>query len=346
MRRGLLSCYAASFVASVLQVLYLPALSLYLSEMGYGAGEVGLISGGASLLYALGAASSGLATWRAGSRGVAVASSTLLSVSYLALAFLDERAAVLAAGLGMLSYALFWPSVELGVAAGGGNARWFSFSWSLGTVAGSLVVPLLLGADLRHVFLAFTGLAVAMAAAATRIPQERGERPAFEGVRRLWRTWLGAFTYAASLGGILVYYPLYVEARSLPAVYAGLLLFSVLAARTLAFMLVDPGHRALLAAPLLLGAGAIVPWAPPLLLVAAGAAVGAGEALVYSAALNRALEARGALYTGLFEASIGLGYAAGPILGGLAASFSLPAALAVPAVAASLMAVPAVMDRR
>lgn len=340
-----MSCYAVSFGASVLQVLYLPALALYLSRMGYGAGEVGLLSGGASLLYAVGAAFSGLATWRAGSRGVAVASLTLMAASYLALASLDGLAAVAAAGVGMLSYALFWPSVELGVAAGGGGVRWFSFSWSLGTVAGSLAVPALLGVDPRSAFLVFSGVSVVMAAVAAGVPQERGETPTLKGVRGLWRTWVGAFTYAASLGGLLVYYPLYVEARGLPAYMAGLLLFSILAARTLAFTLVGERQEALLMAPLLLGVGVLVAWAPAPLLVVVGAAVGVGEALIYSVSLGGALRARGPVYTGLFEASIGLGYAAGPMLGGVAAPFSLAAALAVPAVVAALTAVPLVVSR-
>ena len=341
MRRRVVALFFLSFLASVLQILYLPALSVYMARLGYGAAVVGVVGGASSLVYAVGAASSGLVRGRMGDWDVVKVSLVLMGVVYGLLPFIrGEELLLVVASVGMLSYSFFWPAVEGGVRREEGSVHRFSFSWSAGTLVGSAAAFLVVEVDPRVVFGAFFVAALAMAFAASFFGGEGvGEALSLHGVRRLADAWLGAFAYAASLGGVLVFYPLYVLRAGLSPVMVSVLLFSVVGARTLFFRVLGRVKVPLVLAPVLLAAGAAAPcfeWWAAVFFV--GFLMGWGEALLYVYALDRVFS-EGGEYTGFFEAAIGLGYAAGPFIGGLFPK-SLRVAVAAPvalAVAASIV---------
>ncbi len=327
-----------SFSASIIQVLYLPAFSVYASTRGVESWLIGVLSGGAMILYSLTAIAASPVIGRGSERGAAVISMMGLAASSLGL-WAGVPTFIL---LGMASFALFWPAIEACTASRKSSVHAFSFSWSLGSAVGATAASLTLLVDPALLFAAMGIAAIALSLTLFTVPPGEAQPATFSGVRGLWRAWLLAFAYSTSLGGFLVYYPVFVEAISAPPAYVSLLFSSIIWSRTLAFLTLSRLKRveeeAVHLSPLLLASGILVPYIlDPYTVALLGALTGFGEAVVYTKALGEVFD-RGSGYTGIFEASIGLGYAIGPLIGAPMSHTSLPAALAAPGVVASLSA--------
>jgi len=330
--------YAVSFAVSLLQALFLPVLSLYASQLGLGEAEVGAVVGASTFLYVPVALSSEAVLRRAGFRRPSSASLALIAAGFATLS-LARDPLQLAAGAGLVSlgYGLLWPCVEKAVSAHGGSAPLFSVSWSTGTLLGSLLIYPLLGLGFPRLYALCALAALALAPLPLKFEEGAGEvgRPRV-GPLGLWRSWVLCVGYSTSAGGLLTFYPLIAQRFGLPGYSVSLAVFSMMAARVLAFSALGLARPPpALGIPLLL-APVLAPLSPSLPLHALLAALaGAGQGLVYAAALEGVFEAGGA-YTSIFEASIGVGYSLGPLLGSTA-SLAGVEPLAASAAAATLL---------
>lgn len=353
-RRGgqLLLSYAISFSASVLQILYLPLLSVYALRIGIGEDKIGLISGVGALIYALVTPLAGSASSQLGVPRTLMLSLLALSASYAVLPYLrDAPSLAMISLLAYLSYALLWPSLESIIAQEGGSTSNFSASWSTGTLLGSALVSFLLQLPESMCFslLSASILPFIPLVARARVAHHRDEvrlSDAVEAAASLFNHLKLSFAYAASLGGVLAFYPLIVETRTLPVWLVSLSLFTMIGARTITFITYSLLPEAVKGRPIL-GALLLAPLATlpylnePPLVAAVSVLAGIGQGLLYTTALNEVFTkgGRGA-HTGVFESSIGLGYVSGPIIAGMASrvalELSIPAAVAV-AVTASLL---------
>lgn len=338
MRYTLAVSYVLSFTASVLQVLYLPTLSVIILRSGYSTLDIGLIGGVASIIYTLGSLSSGLVAKNLGEKNTIVASLTLLLVSYTALPFSRSWGSIaLIASLGLFSYSLFWPSIESVVSTNKGSVSMFSFSWSSGTLFGSTLASLLLIMDLHSILASYVAASAFMAIASLKASHTRSKphndisvRGVLEGVYRLAGSWKLSFAYASSLGGILAYYPVIVEVKGYPVWNVSALLFSMISARTITFFLYDRvkgDHLKPIYGTALLLAPLAIPFTPDALAVSfLGMLSGCGQGILYASSLEKVFateEHMRTIYTGLFEASIGLGYSLGPLVGGVFSQFTI-----------------------
>lgn len=328
--------YILSFVASVLQVLYLPTLSIMILHQGYTTLDIGLIGGISSIIYTLGSISSGLVTKRLGEKNTVAVSLLLLFASYITMPFSHNWESIaLKASVGLFSYSLFWPSLESIISTNHGSVSMFSFSWSSGTLFGSTLATLILIIDLRTMLASYAVVSALMVIASLEISHVRSKtsydisiNDIVNGIFRLVGSWKLSFAYAASLGGILAYYPVIVEVKSFPVWNVSTLLFSMILARTIIFFLYDrikgTSLKPLYGSALLLAPLAI-PFIPnTLAVVSLGVFAGCGQGILYAISLEKAFtteEHLRTVYTGLFEASIGLGYSLGPLIGGI---FSQP----------------------
>jgi len=339
-----------SFVVSVLLILHTPLVSVFMARLGAFPPTVGLLSGIGPVLYAVATPLFGIASGRLGERKMVVLSLVTLAAAYVALPLASTvfEVAVIAA-VSVIAYAAFWPPIESLFSRRGGSVSSFSTAWSSGTLAGSLLVsPLLL--VLRRAFWCMACLSAAMAFLSLLLGEssEREEtlslNDVVRGIRESPQAWAWAFSYATVLGAVFTFYPLIVELLALPSWYTSLVLFSLVGARTLVFSLFGRIPRALSSPHVgsaLLLLTALIPFARnPLALSLASATVGAGTGILYARSLASAFSSepgKRAVYTGLFESFIGLGYAAGPVVAGAASSLSLSAA--IPAAAALSVAV-------
>lgn len=328
--------YALSFGASVLQVLYLPLLSTYAAEIGLRTYEIGLIAGLGAIVYTITSPFSGSISSRLGERRAIALALLLLAASYASM-LLARNFALLAllAGLSLASYAIFWPAVEAGIAYYGGVPSTFSASWSGGTLVGAILASPVLEAPRALAFLSAASLSAALSILSAfmrdspRAVSTVGLLEIVEGVRRLHREWRLSFAYASSLGSILAFYPLLIDSYGLPAWFTSLTFFSMVGARTLVFLVYDKlpewARRRSIGIVLLSTAFTLPFLKREFTVTAVSSLTGFGQGILYSTSLKRALSSRdeSRVYTGLFEGSIGLGYAVGPAAAGLVASYSL-----------------------
>jgi len=346
----LLVSYAVSFTASVLQILYLPLLSVHALRVGIGGSEIGFISGLGALVYALVTPLASSASSRLGVARTAALSLLTLSISYATLPFLKSVTALtLISVITYFSYALLWPSLEAMIAREGGSSSNFSASWSTGTLLGSALASYFLQLPETMAFTLLSAtvlpflLLLVRAHGSSRVHQTELSDTLAAAASLLKHLRL-SFAYAASLGGVLAFYPLIVEAKALPIWLVSLSFFTMIGARTITFISYNVLPRAvkkqLSLGALLLTPLAALPYLNGILPVAVVSALaGIGQGLLYAAALDEVFaKGGGCAYTGVFESSIGLGYVAGPIIAGLASTVSLE--LSIPATVALATAVP------
>jgi len=343
-----LALYALSFAGSLLQAIFLPTLALYARSLGLSEAEVGAVAGTASMAYVASSLLSEGLLRKLGYRIPTSVSLLAVALGYALLSLARTPVALLAAaGLVSFGFGVFWPSVEKGVSRAGGDAPTFSFSWSAGSLSGALLVSPLAALGLREAYAASSAVSVLLAA----LPLALAGGGAVVSERSgcafsLWRSWVLCVAYATSAGGLLAFYP--IAAESLPGYSVSLVTFSMMLARTLTFLAQRRSPKLLAgfaAAPLLLLAPAAVrAFASEFAHAALAVAAGVGQGFVYAAALAGVFRAGGA-YTSVFEASIGLGYAVGPMIGAAGALLGLDPLLTA-SVASLLLACPALLVGR
>lgn len=340
----LLACLV-SFVVSVLLILHTPLVSVFMARLGASPPLIGLVNGIGPVLYAVATPLFGIMSGRVGERKTIILSLVTLAAAYAALPLASTVFEVaVVASISVVAYAAFWPPIESLFSRRGGSVSSFSTAWSSGTLVGSLLVsPLLL--VLRRAFWCMACLSAAMAFLSLPLGESPEEAKTLSlsdivrGITEAPQAWAWAFSYATVLGAVFTFYPLLVEFLMLPSWYTSLVLFSLVGARTLVFSLFGRIPRALssprVGSALLLFT-VFIPFArSPLALSLASATVGAGTGILYASSLASAFSSepeKRAVYTGLFESFIGLGYAAGPIVAGAVSSFSLGAAIPAAAV--------------
>ena len=332
----LIISYLLSFVASILQILYIPTLSMIVLQHSYTTLDIGLISGAASVIYTAGSAFSSMVTRTKGEKNVITLSLVLLLLSYILMSYVHSREGIFfTAAIGLLSYSLFWPSIETIISTNKGSVSAFSFSWSSGTLFGSILASLTIIVDAETLLKSYALLTLTMIIFSLKLSnnvKKIDEKPnlsdMIKALTKLASSWKLSFAYAASLGGILAYYPVIVEVNSFPVWNVSTLFFSMILARTIIFFLYDrikgTSLKPLYGSALLLASLAI-PFIPDALAVVfLGVLAGCGQGILYAISLEKAFtteEHLRTVYTGLFEASIGLGYSLGPLIGGI---FSQP----------------------
>lgn len=338
--------YFLSFAASVIQVLYIPILSVYALEIGIKTYEIGFISGIAALTYALTAPFSHLSTGRIGEKWTIAYSLALLSISCAFLMLVREIIGLaLVAIFSLLAYAVFWPAIESFISGKGGSVSSFATSWSSGALVGSLLMGPLMAAPKAPLFLALSLFSGTLALISLKLKGERRvvDLPKVADLTKSMRevpdAWAWAFSYAVFQGALFTFYPVLIELRGLPEWYASLVFFLMIGARTFIFSFKDKLPQilySLYAGLAFLSPGILLPLTNnPYIIAALSTLLGAGVGILYAESLSKAfsskVEKRGA-YTGLFESSIGLGYTAGPIIAGLVSALCLEAAIPVAAV--------------
>jgi len=349
-RASVLALYALSFAGSLLQAIFLPTLSMYARSLGLSEAEVGAVAGAGSLAYVVSALLSEGLLRKLGYRLPASAALLAVSLGYALLSLARDPTALLAASsLVSFGFGVFWPSVEKGLSKAGGDAPTFSFSWSAGSLSGALLVSPLAELGLRTAYTASSAVSAALAAFPLALAAPGAETSAEKGgsVLSLWRSWLLCVAYATSAGGLLAFYP--IAAEGLPGYSVSLVVFSMMLARTLTFLAQRRSSKLLAgstaaALPLLLTPAAVGVVANQHVHAVLAVAAGVAQGLVYTAALAGIFQAGGA-YTSVFEASIGLGYAVGPMIGAAGALLGLEPLLASSLAALSL-ACPALLTRK
>lgn len=349
-RASVLALYALSFAGSLLQAIFLPTLSMYARSLGLSEAEVGAVAGAGSLAYVVSALLSEGLLRKLGYRLPASASLLAVSLGYALLSLARDPTALLAASsLVSFGFGVFWPSVEKGLSKAGGDAPTFSFSWSAGSLSGALLVSPLAELGLRIAYTVSSAVSAALAAFPLALAAPGAEASAEKGgsVPSLWRSWLLCVAYATSAGGLLAFYP--IAAEGLPGYSVSLVVFSMMLARTLTFLAQRRSPKLLAgstaaALPLLLTPAAVGVVANQHVHAVLAVAAGVAQGLVYTVALAGIFQAGGA-YTSVFEASIGLGYAVGPMIGAAGALLGLEPLLASSLAALSL-ACPALLTRK
>ena len=349
-RASVLALYALSFAGSLLQAIFLPTLSMYARSLGLSEAEVGAVAGAGSLAYVVSALLSEGLLRKLGYRLPASASLLAVSLGYALLSLARDPTALLAASsLVSFGFGVFWPSVEKGLSKAGGDAPTFSFSWSAGSLSGALLVSPLAELGLRIAYTVSSAVSAALAAFPLALAAPGAEASAEKGgsVLSLWRSWLLCVAYATSAGGLLAFYP--IAAEGLPGYSVSLVVFSMMLARTLTFLAQRRSPKLLAgstaaALPLLLTPAAVGVVANQHVHAVLAVAAGVAQGLVYTVALAGIFQAGGA-YTSVFEASIGLGYAVGPMIGAAGALLGLEPLLASSLAALSL-ACPALLTRK
>ena len=349
-RASVLALYALSFAGSLLQAIFLPTLSMYARSLGLSEAEVGAVAGAGSLAYVVSALLSEGLLRKLGYRLPASVSLLAVSLGYALLSLARDPTALLAASsLVSFGFGVFWPSVEKGLSKAGGDAPTFSFSWSAGSLSGALLVSPLAELGLRIAYTVSSAVSAALAAFPLALAAPGAEASAEKGgsVPSLWRSWLLCVAYATSAGGLLAFYP--IAAEGLPGYSVSLVVFSMMLARTLTFLAQRRSPKLLAgstaaALPLLLTPAAVGVVANQHVHAVLAVAAGVAQGLVYTVALAGIFQAGGA-YTSVFEASIGLGYAVGPMIGAAGALLGLEPLLASSLAALSL-ACPALLTRK
>lgn len=345
-----LPAYVLSFSASVLQALFTPVVALYAYEIGYSEAEVGLLMGVASAVYVVGAISSARLTRLLGEKLTVAVALGLLAGSLLLVPHLTSWALIGAvAGAVFLSFGFFWPAIENVVSSEKGSVSKFSFAWSSGSLFGAAVTSAILLFSPAQRFIALAALAAASASAVVLLPRRAklhaNPSSGAASALRVWGPWILCLSYSVSSGGVLTFYPLLVEKQGLPLEYISLANTSMLLFRTLTFFLFDrlpPSLRHTASgSAMLLGSLLLLPEGSPWLVIIGAAAAGVGQGIVYANALSEVFSVKEGVttYTALFEASIGFGYAAGPIAGAVAAGVVGAPPLAVTSLLAPLLAV-------
>ncbi len=339
----MLRAYATSLVASILQILHIPLISVYALEIGLSPYEIGLIGGVSALMYALLAPFTGFISNRVGERRAITLSLAGLGFSYSLLNFARDFWSLIAVVvLSLAAYATFWPSMESLISHGGGSVSAFSTAWSSGSILGSLLVSPLLPIPKAGVFTgisaSFASLAVFSLTFISKATVNRGPdlKDVCRGIVGAPKAWLWAFSYAASQGAVYTFYPVIVEVEGMPIWYVSLCFLSLMCARTIMFSFRDRLPRPLRSSyhlgPLL-AFGVLLPFFRDALgVLLSSALLGLLAGALYGEALSIAFssnpEKRG-IYTGLFESFIGFGYAAGPVVAGIASTASLTASIPV-----------------
>ncbi|MES1204567.1 MAG: hypothetical protein ABUS79_01395 [Pseudomonadota bacterium] len=244
-----------------------------------------------------------------------------------------------AALTGAVTSALTWPTVESYLAAGRHGPRmrnalgWFNVTWTPATAVPLLLMPLLARVDVLWTMAISAAVSAAAGAALVALPARPGahaQAQARAAVGTEYRALRAASSWLLPLSYVMCATLAPVLPHRLTSVGAGTSLGSVVAATWMLARFItlfvmwrtDSWHGrwgTLAAGAVALGGGqALVLLSPTLALVIAGLALfGAGMGLTYYAALYYSLAVGHAAVDagGSFEALIGLGYAAGPLLG-------------------------------
>lgn len=343
MKARLPACYGLSFTMSIVQVLHMPLLSIYGLSLGLEASQIGFALSLGSAIYVIVTLLAGVINGKLSPAKTMILSSTFLAVTYLVAPHAKDIAGfALLSCAASFSYGLFWPSVEAIIASMGGSASLFSFSWSSGTLIGSLASSAIISLSPILFFyyisasLALLSVFQVIYTSRLRVGTEAfSPRVFLTELRGLYRHLRFSLIYASSMGSVLSFYPIIVEEGELPIVYISISLFAIIALRTLIFLIFDKTslpckeHIGVSLVSLI----AVLPFIRDTLLLALVAGlIGAGQGLLYGVALEETFKRCGSksVCTGLFEGCIGIGYVIGPLVSGLASVYSLD--LALPAV--------------
>ncbi len=242
------------------------------------------------------------------------------------------------------AWAMFWPCVPALIADASapgtsGFAPRFNVVWSVGGLVGALLAaPWTLPGLERILFRLLVGAPWAMGVIGLVLvkedhrttPVDTADSPPDASISPrilsdLPVVWIGTFTYALVQGTFLALYPAYAKSLAVPEPLIAFALFLYMGGRVAAFVysLRRPMPTARMASlQMLVIALAALPFALTAsfsLHLVAAFAVGLGGGMVYSYALATALTRdprRRGVYAGVFEGTLGIGFLAGPVLGG------------------------------
>jgi len=233
-----------------------------------------------------------------------------------------------------LSTSFFWPSVEVLVKDAskksrvGDSSSNYSFSWSAGAVAGSLASGFALEFNKLQLAFVFVSI-VSFALAAVSAYTIRGNRvydsfgpDSISGLNARhiflefkW-VWLSIFIYALVQGIVFSLFPAYAEIKSVPKMFIGFIIFSIMIGRTASFILfnrmpIRVRENGLEFGMLLmcLGSTPLFLTTNPLTLSASSFLLGFGLGLLYLKSFQTIISQSGGigLYTSIFEGVIGVG---------------------------------------
>jgi len=344
--------YFLSFAASIIQVLYIPILSVYALEIGIKTHEIGFISGIAALTYALTAPFSHLSAGKIGEKWTIAYSLALLSISCALLIFAREIISLtLVVIFTLFAYAVFWPALESLISREGGSVSSFATSWSSGALVASLLTGPLMAVPKAPLFAALSLFSGVLSLISLRLKggKKAVDLPRVEdlikGLKDIPEAWAWAFSYAIFQGALYTFYPVVIELRKLPEWYASLAFFLMVGARTLIFSIKEKLPRilhSLYSGLALLSSGILLSIVHnPFLIAILSTLFGAGIGILYAESLSRAFSSKfekRSAYTGLFESSVGFGYMVGPIVAGLISTLCLEAAIPAAAITSILIA--------
>ncbi len=357
----------STFLAQTAMVIVAVATS-FLAALTFKAPPfiVGLLGAAGNLAYAAACIPSGWLADRIGCR-IAAASVAAMALLWPLMAFAPSLPALFALYMAAgFAIGFFWPPIEVWFANMAGEsgplldktlAR-FNLSWVSGYMLAPVACGYLWELSTSAPFILASAMALPVLAALALLPgaapQAASSSPSDSPkpippaqLRWLKVAWLANSTMTLCIAGLTYIFPKISDAQGYSASLTGWLIFAP-AAATLAVFLIFLGRRWNFGLPWLMASQAAAAFAALAPLSAASphafalafAALGAGRGISYMASLSGSLtgSAHRGLRSGVHEAVIGLGLAAGPLIMGSAAQrFGLLAPF--PAVAILLCAV-------
>ncbi len=320
-------------------------------HLGASALELGIIGASFAIIYCFAPAIMGVVSDLFGYRRLMTAALLLRGALCLIYPFTTTPLhLVLVRVLDGLFLSLLWPSLEAFVATlyasnvDSGLKR-FNVAWGLGWVVGPLLAGILLTLALKLPFfvasvlnLVLGGICIATLEDPPRVQSTTFGEPHIE-IHRLDRLVAAITVFASSfvVGSVLAFFPAQAVSAEISPLDVGMMGLAFGALRAVSFSLMGPtgrgaaGHRRTVSGCLLMSLAMAPFWlqyrGPAYYL--GFALLGSGSAIAYSASISLMLKGEGGrkgLRSGLFESSLGLGYLAGPLAGGVTTSVE-PAAI-------------------
>jgi len=329
--------YLDSFVASILLAFHTPFISLFAIDLGASPFDIGLITGVAPFFYAMMASVSGFIIGKTGEVKIIWFSFIGLTLSYFWISRIDSCLSLLFLNIfSTLSYSFFWPAVESLISKKSVSAKWFTTSWSIGTLIGSIFIGLLLEYSKRYVFIIMSFISLFAFLTSIFIKHKENSleplkiKEILYALRSKPFAWIQAYTYSFIQGSIFSFYPVIVMNKQFPELYIALVISTITLSRTFLFYIHDMIEKIIennyIGGILILVVGGLSFIKNIFILFIASSMLGLGLGILYIRAIKKSFsspDSKRSIYTGLFESFIGLGYSIGPLITGFTSSISI-----------------------
>lgn len=144
--------------------------------------------------------------------------------------------------LSTLSYSFFWPAVESLISKEDDTSRWFTTSWSLGSVFGSILLGLFLFLSKRFIFLIMSLISIIVLVISISLRTHGGHGSSSLGIIEILYAikskplaWVQAYMYSFIQGTIFSFYPVIVEYKKFPEIYIIAVISMITFSRTFLF---------------------------------------------------------------------------------------------------------------